>query len=843
MTKHNPDIKAHLQQRLSRKFGGIEVFSKEHSDYIGKFSRLVESMKSGDEGMREKNAAVQLEDVVGGFLEFVRERNVFLTEEESKKLQAITGSGYEPLVKKRMAEDFIHEVKQRYERESLLQLQEKKRDEEVKKLRFSRFRFFDWFRLTGFSLSFGTITPFSHRIKGKILHDCHKRLKKMTDNLIPFLEKNLNEKFYLLSNKEYNVLLEVQKVAETVRDLNQISWKDCYTAREVSGNIDLLAKHYIGMIKNAEAAERGIKNLIKKEKESHGIQGALKFLMDKPLKNGKVARLSRIDYLNKTILGLILTYFTVRKGIVVETLNQVIFLSDYDGSVDDSKKLLTESAKTRNTENLEREETEQYSLENRLQELKKINTSYIEHGKSIEEKIARLEAKTQFRAWLEENNNRPLLRIKRLTDAFIRYFAEPIFPGDDIPLSYDSREYDNFFEAHPPLLERCRELTLERLDLIGSKLKEFLKPEMPQGIESDYFLENLVEKGTLPGDGGVNYSFQMKVLQQISGSVYNIANSIFEITRNYENNKEVVSQRIEQNYDFYQNALFTRSRKMMVPLIFDREEISLRDFLEAACSFGFFIASLLHSPFVKALKREEIITLEKIDQLQKENLIDGLEIETITDNESEENAGVLGELEKMYTDSLTGLKKREYFEDVIVPGLYDGDGHYQGSDPRFVFVIEMLNLMEINKSYGREMGNAVVKECARALNESVAAAGSSRDNVVLRYDGLFFVGFIHTGFLAEAVDIILYIMRKLGRVELIIEEKILTGIPVGAAIYQEHNSMKFSDTKNVLLSLLKVSKEAGAGNVVFVRNADYIISQRDYDSRGGIIEDLVTVLQ
>jgi len=840
MTKHSEEIKAHLQNRLSSRFGNIELFSREHTDYIGKFSSLVDSMGVKGEDPREKSAAIQLEDVAGNFLEFIKERNVTLSPSETKKLQVITGSGFEPLVKKRMAEDLMHEIRQRHERDSLLQLKKKKRSDEISKLKYSRIKLVDWLRLTGFSFEFNTITPFSHRIRGATVHDLPKRLKEVIDLLIPFLERALNEKFYLLSNMEYNVLLEVLEVAKAVRGLSLIKWQDSYSSQEISNTLETITRHYTAMIINIDAAERGMRNLVKKDKDSAAVKGAFMFIIDKPLRNGKVARLSRADYLRQTILGLILTYFTIRKGLVVETLNQVMFLADVDGTIDSSAKNLTDAARKREAVSLEANKSELNQNERRIDELRKINGPYLELGRKLEEKIARIEAKTRYQEWLDESAARPLLRVKRLVEACSRYFAEPLFREEGVIFHHDSHNYENVFSQQPRLPGLCRDYTMERFDLIGSKLKDFLKAEMPEGALPDRFIAQILAGA---GEEGGVYSFQARVLLKISVLSYKVASQILEVIRDYEANKEVTVENTVSNYDFYLHGVLKRTRLVQTPLLFDREELPMKDFLEGACGFCFYIAAFLQNPYMAALKSEEITIRESLAEQEKDAPQKDTDIEIDPDIDADDNKSVLGELDKMYADTLTGLRKREYLEDVIMPRLYDGDGCYTGNDDRFVFMVEILKLMAINQRYGHKMGNEVVKKCALEISEALKAAGSNRENTVLRYDGLFFLGFLHTESLAGTVDMLLSVVRTLAGT--VIEEggHELTGITAAAAVYQDRSSQSFDEVRNMVFSLLRYSRLSGGGNVVFVKKADHILGPRDFDAAGSVHDELITILE
>jgi diguanylate cyclase (GGDEF)-like protein len=84
------------------------------------------------------------------------------------------------------------------------------------------------------------------------------------------------------------------------------------------------------------------------------------------------------------------------------------------------------------------------------------------------------------------------------------------------------------------------------------------------------------------------------------------------------------------------------------------------------------------------------------------------------------------------TDTLTGLLTAPYFRhllsEVLIPGAQAND------EPLSLFLLDIDDFLEVNRTYGRECGDSVVKAVAEALRAACPEAG-----VVSRYSGDEFV--------------------------------------------------------------------------------------------------------
>ena len=103
--------------------------------------------------------------------------------------------------------------------------------------------------------------------------------------------------------------------------------------------------------------------------------------------------------------------------------------------------------------------------------------------------------------------------------------------------------------------------------------------------------------------------------------------------------------------------------------------------------------------------------------------------------------GLNSDVDKIYIDSLTGFKKWEYFEDFILPEVYDEEGNYTGDKLRHVFCAELSNLVDVNRICGNNSGDMVYKKLSEIINETLRSAGSG--NIVMRSKGGLIIGYIN----------------------------------------------------------------------------------------------------
>ena len=90
----------------------VGVDSEEHKKYLEKLTRVLDEMKSSSNSAERKHY-VSFKETVDAFDRYLSEKKVKLTAREKDRFAVIAGSGLNNLAKKRMAEDLIHQIKDR----------------------------------------------------------------------------------------------------------------------------------------------------------------------------------------------------------------------------------------------------------------------------------------------------------------------------------------------------------------------------------------------------------------------------------------------------------------------------------------------------------------------------------------------------------------------------------------------------------------------------------------------------------------------------------------------------------------------------------------------------------
>ena len=88
------------------------------------------------------------------------------------------------------------------------------------------------------------------------------------------------------------------------------------------------------------------------------------------------------------------------------------------------------------------------------------------------------------------------------------------------------------------------------------------------------------------------------------------------------------------------------------------------------------------------------------------------------------------ELNQMYNDTLTGLKRKSYFDEVLMQQSYDSRGIYNGKLKRFIFLAEIFNLKGFNDKYSRDIGDEIVLSVARSFYDKINTHGTHKDNII-----------------------------------------------------------------------------------------------------------------
>ena len=186
-------------------------------------------------------------------------------------------------------------------------------------------------------------------------------------------------------------------------------------------------------------------------------------------------------------------------------------------------------------------------------------------------------------------------------------------------------------------------------------------------------------------------------------------------------------------YDFFRNGRVTHSRSAGIEVVLGKKEIALADLLEGGCSLALYLSSFLNHYGIEAVKKETALLKQEL------SLQEGAEGDPVNESRGDTEAEFHEDLNKLYTDTLTGFKRPEYFQDFIIPAYYDSNMLYNKERERHVFCAEPLNLVNINRKYGREEGDRVYSEFTSIVNRHLSAAGNE-DNAPIRNDAGMITG-------------------------------------------------------------------------------------------------------
>jgi len=180
-----------IEKNVNSYLEEVGVDSEEHKKYLEKLNKVLDDMK-GSANSAERKHYFSFKETVDSFDNYLTEKKIKLTSREKDRLAVIAASGLNNLAKKRMAEDLIHQVKDRVSGELELRNESGKKQEDIARLKKTGFWFTDWYRLTKFALDFGTITLFSHRYRSESFDLIRLRAASVHKEIVPDLKKILD---------------------------------------------------------------------------------------------------------------------------------------------------------------------------------------------------------------------------------------------------------------------------------------------------------------------------------------------------------------------------------------------------------------------------------------------------------------------------------------------------------------------------------------------------------------------------------------------------------------------------------------------------------------------------
>lgn len=811
----------------------VGAYSSEHKSYMEKFNRLLVELEQGTSSENKRNY-LSFKETIDSFEKYISANDITLNRNEEERLAVITGSGLNSLAKKRMAEDLIHKIRDRHSRELSIKADEKKQEAEIGLLTKSPLGIVNWFRLCRFALEYGTITLLTHRIRASVFNLIKIRLTACFREVEPELLRILDDYYIYLSTLEYNSLIKLSELSGPLDRIAAIPPGASYSAMEIKSIIRDFARVYIYILNNAHYIEKGLKKVYKERKAPHGFWGDIGTLIDKPLFNNKPVRFGKIEYMSKSIGGVLFSCYSIIHKVRVITLNQLMYLADEKGVLNDSVKHLSLKA----LEKIEHEEKhskkEESRSRSRFSELQNLTERFPSMGDDIAERIFQYGARTQLKLWRKESELRPFYKMMKVLDGYSRFFLDVLTDSKGFILVYDEKPYENYFDRFQNFVKSLEGLNQYIRELEGGKGKDIYNIKLPDNMERDYFVRSLAdpEDKTPVLEGARSIK---ETLGEISSGCYNLCLRFNDIINIFNTSGRIEKDDPLAGYDFFRNARVSHPRLAGLEVVLGRKEVSLEDILEGGCSIAFYIASFLNHYGIEAIRNEVRILKEEMGAGSSEEDADGTD-------DTDLHEEFRDDLSKVYIDTLTGFRRPEYFDDFIVPEHYDTNLCYRHDKPRSVFCAEPLNLVHINRKYGRDEGDRVYREFTAIVSRHLGASGNIH-NVAIRHDAGMISGYINDLPYMEAVDLLGSMVYDLKSVTAGDNETGRSEFIVNFGIYPERKGTNAHYNLSVAKKIMMQGVDGKSGHVTFLRNQNRIISENDFDRMGHLNEDFLSTLE
>ena len=839
------DINKKKSAKLDHYFNDVEVYSQQHFTDIEKFERFLETMKESLKNSADQKAYIEFQNTYQTFNRYMLSNGVMLTDHEKNEVTAITGSKLPPVSTKRMMEDLIHKIKLRHESEKRSQQEQAQTMREIEELKSSS-GIIDWFRLTKFAIDYGTITLFSHKLKDSCFRILREKIFPWQEIIENSILPVMNKEYYLLSTLEYNALDVLLRLKEPLVNIIQIKRDSSYDPRHIAKEFDILSDVYLIILKNAAFIDSSFQKAVKNQPQEHGLLGYIKFMLDQPISNGRPVKLSQHEMITQTVTGLLLSNYTAREKIIIKSINQIIYLLDTDIKLDATKKHLTLQAENLDKESRTKNQSDDKPIIEKINIIDRIFEIFLKSSPELEDRIFRIESDVIYKKWINEFQTRPIAKFIRLTEGFIRLFVEPLNDQDNFILIYDGKEYNDFFREFPKITDAAEALNINNFKLSPTDIKELLKFSIPQEINTKQFIYNITRLEIPKSAYSPTILLAKSTLQNISNRCYELAVRVNEAITHYYSQKEINHDDIIKNYDFYINAVIKKIKSSRTGIILKKEEITLQDFLEGICALGFHIAKELNHEGIDAMIKDKEALNKKIES-SKNNQEDKNESdehdEFLDDIDLEKNSVVLNEINSFYKDPLTGLWKQEYFEDQIIPKLYNENKNYKLNNLRIIFLCEIKDLKKVNELIGHSTGDKVLIEISRKIIHSITQPEMNKNNIAVKIEGGYILGYLNDVSLSKAADIFSEIGNDLFNKITFLKTKNNDTIhpTINTALYQERTGTNADNNISIVKKILSFVNEKSLGNIGFPKDINMVITERNYN-RAGMLDDTVLTL-
>ena len=834
-------ILGNIDKNIDEYLEEVGIDSEEHKRQLEKLTRVLDDMKSSA-NQAEKKHYVSFKETVDNFSRFLAEKNIKLTPQEEDRFTVIAASGLNNLAKKRMAEDLIHQIRNRVSIDLAHRVESDKMKKDIALLNKSPLQFMDWYKLTRFAFQYNTITPFSHRYNATSLNIITTKGANAYKEIAAELKAILDGYYYYLTVLEYNAIVKLYNMGKTINKLVAINKSLSYHPSEILEQMNDFASHFIYVMRNIHSIDKGLEKIIKNRPPVHGFMGNICVLTDRKIFNNKIERYRNSEIINKTITGSLYSFHTSNLGVIVNTFNQLMYIMNVDGELDHSKKEYTDEAKQaiENENNIQ--DAENKRIQSMLSSIINITTKYSEMGKNLAKRLFEIEARSSLAAWNKDAQIKPFFKLIKTFDAYIKYILELIISKENFELEYDNDITRDYFEHFPYIIKPADELRAFSIYLQGTKGKDIQNHKLSSEDERDEFIQELMENESSLSLSGIT-KFIHETLTEMSALCYNSCMRFNDLLNKYHQSEKAESSDIIDNYNFLLNAKIIHPKVRNLEIVLNKKEVYLVDLLEACCSMAVFFSESLHHKGIKAVYTDVEKLQREIQHKTGAKLENGAEIqhfEKESDKEKESNNEINSDNDRIYNDTLTGIKNWQYFEDFILNEFYDENGNYSKDKLRHVFCIKLLNLVEINNICGKQIGNVVFKKFSEIAKEALSAAAN--DSILLKYKGGAIIGYINDTPIIEAGDILLKMLNNVKAYSLNSEIESLPDIIFNAGIYTERKGSNALNNIEIVNKIMLQKSDKEIGHVVFLRNADKVLKNDDFDSKGELKSELITVL-
>ena len=660
-----------IDKNVSSFLEEVGIDSEEHKKYLEKLNRVLEEMK-GSTNSAERKQYFSFKETVETFDRYLAEKKIHLSNREKERFAVITGSGLNNLAKKRMAEDLIHQVKERISCELELKAEESKKREDIAALKKTGFWFTDWYLLTKFAIEFGTITLFTHQYRTESLDLIRLKAATAHGEIVSELKNIIDGYYYYLTVLEYNSIVKFYQMGRAIDRLAAIDRHSSYQPGQIFEPLNNFAACYIPVMRNLKSIDKGLKKVFKDHQPGHGFLGYVGFLTGREVFNSRTVRHSERDMMVGTITGALYSYYTAYLGIRVRTFNQLMYIVSEDGILNSSEKEYTPEAAYAIDAEKKEQNTEESKIKSKLSELENLTTRYRDQGINLAKRLFEIEARGSLQAWNKDALLKAFFKIVKIFDAYLKHILELIVSRSSFDLEYDNRIITDYFENFPELtraVDECRSFSIE---LQGSRGKDLQNYKYPQDADKDEFIKKLMVESSFNLNGELR-QFR-ETLNEISARCFGLCIRFNDVLNKFNQSGKFGSGEVTQNYDFLLNARIIHPKIRNLEIVLNKKELYLVDFIEAACSVAEYFAETLGNNGIESVYTE-VTKLQK--DLENHNIKHGAAAAAgDSNNRSEE--GLISDVDKIYTDSLTGFRKWEYFEDFIFPEFYDEEGNYTG---------------------------------------------------------------------------------------------------------------------------------------------------------------------